>query len=268
MQGPPELPPPPPLQPRGVAEILETAFELYRRYWVTLVKLVAIVVVPLTLLQSFVGDLVADQVRYDAAGRPYVDEGVASGLFGGGLLVGLAGVFIWWLLIGAIAWAIANILIGRQPDVSDCYRNGYRRVWSILLVAILTFLAFVVGLILLIIPGIFVLTRLSVGVPTVVVEQRKGTDALSRSWNLVKGFGWPVFGALLVSSLLAGIVGGILGAIGGDNWFVAGIFESIASIITMPFLALVVGLIYFDLRVRKEGFDVATLEREVQAAAA
>jgi hypothetical protein len=38
--------------------------------------------------------------------------------------------------------------------------------------------------------------------------------------------------------------------------------------VTTPFLSLVVGLIYFDLRVRKENLDVATLEREVQAAAA
>jgi hypothetical protein len=169
-------------------------------------------------------------------------------------------VFIGLLLTGAIAWAVARILVGREPDISDCYRNGYRRIWSILLVAVLSALAIGAGFILFVIPGFIVLTRLSVAIPAVVIEQRKGTDALGRSWNLVKGFGWPVFGA--------GIVNGILTAIGGDNWFVSGIFAAIGSIITTPFTALVVGLIYFDLRVRKENLDVATLEREVQAAAA
>jgi hypothetical protein len=255
MQGSPELPPPPPMQPRSVADILETAFDLYRRHWVTLVQIVAYLIVPLTLLQYLIGDLLEGE-----------DEG--SGVIAGSLLLVFASVFIGLLLTGAIAWAVARILVGREPDISDCYRNGYRRIWSILLVAVLSALAIGAGFILLIIPGFIVLTRLSVAIPAVVIEQRKGTDALGRSWNLVKGYGWPVFGALIVSWLIAGIVNGILTAIGGDNWFVSGIFAAIGSIITTPFTALVVGLIYFDLRVRKENLDVATLEREVQAAAA
>ena len=255
MQGSPELPPPPPMQPRSVADILETAFDLYRRHWVTLVQIVAYLIVPLTLLQYLIGDLLEGE-----------DEG--SGVIAGSLLLVFASVFIGLLLTGAIAWAVARILIGREPDISDCYRNGYRRIWSILLVAVLSALAIGAGFILFVIPGFIVLTRLSVAIPAVVIEQRKGTDALGRSWNLVKGYGWPVFGALIVSWLIAGIVNGILTAIGGDNWFVSGIFAAIGSIITTPFTALVVGLIYFDLRVRKENLDVATLEREVQAAAA
>lgn len=268
MQGSPELPPPPPLQTRSVADILETAFDLYRRHWVTLVKLVALLIIPLTLIQYLLGDLLADQVTVDASGRPTIDEGLASGFIGGTLLLTFATAFIGLLLTGAIAWAVATILIGREPDMADSYRNGYRRIWSILLVSILSALAIGVGFILFVIPGLFVLTRLSAAIPAVVIEQRKGTDALGRSWNLVKGYGWPVFGALIVSWLIAGIVNGIFASIGGDNWIVGGIFASIGSIITMPFTALVVGLIYFDLRVRKENLDVATLEREVQAAAA
>ena len=255
MQGSPELPPPPPMQPRSVADILETAFDLYRRHWVTLVQIVAYLIVPLTLLQYLIGDLLEGE-----------DEG--SGVIAGSLLLVFASVFIGLLLTGAIAWAVARILVGREPDISDCYRNGYRRIWSILLVAVLSALAIGAGFILFVIPGFIVLTRLSVAIPAVVIEQRKGTDALGRSWTLVKGYGWPVFGALIVSWLIAGIVNGILTAIGGDNWFVSGIFAAIGSIITTPFTALVVGLIYFDLRVRKENLDVATLEREVQAAAA
>jgi hypothetical protein len=259
MQGSPELPPPPSLQPRSVADILETAFDLYKRHWVTLVQVVAYLVIPLTLLQYLIGDMLEGE-----------DEG--SGLIAGSLLLLIATMFIWLLLIGAIAWAVATILIGREPDISDCYRNGYRRIWSILLVWVLSALAILAGWILLIIPGLIVMTRLSSAIPAVVIEQRKGTDALGRSWNLVKGYGWPVFGALAVSLLIAVIVSGIVTqvgiAIGGDNWFVSGIFASIGSIITMPYTALVVGLIYFDLRVRKENLDVATLEREVQAAAA
>jgi hypothetical protein len=266
MQGSPELPPPPPMQPRSVADILETAFDLYKRHWVTLVQLVAYLIVPLTLVQSLIGALLEGETVIED-GRRVIDEG-AAGLLGGAFIVWLAGIFIQLLLIGAMTWAVANILIGREPDISDSYRNGYKRVWSILLVALLSLLAFLAGLVLLIIPGAIVLTRLCVAVPAVVVEQRKGTDALSRSWNLVKGFGWPVFGALIVTLVIAGIINTILTRIAGDSWFALWILSSIGSVVTTPFLSLVVGLIYFDLRVRKENLDVATLEREVQAAAA
>jgi hypothetical protein len=256
-QGSSGLPAPPPLKTRSVGEILESAFELYRRYWGKLVTLVAIVVVPLTLLQYLLVELFSE----DSNGE--VDAATAWQ----GAFLAIASIFISLLLTGAIAWAVATILIGREPDISDCYRNGYRRIWSILLVSLLSGLAIALGLIAFVIPGLFLLTRFSASIPAVVIERRKGTDALSRSWELVKGYGWHVFGALVVTWLLTGIVNGILTSLGGSNWLVRGILGTIASILTMPYTALVVGLLYFDLRVRKENLDVPTLEREVQAAA-
>jgi hypothetical protein len=264
MQGP-QLPPPPPLQPRSVADILETAFNLYRRHWVTLMELVAILVVPLTFLQFLVADAFSEKVVIGPDGQPTIDEGLGAGLIGGGVIVGLLSILINLILLGAIAWAVATILVGREPDLAESYRFGYRRIWSILLVAILSGLAIFGGLILLIIPGVIILVRLFASIPTVVVEGRRGTDALGRSWNLVKGYSWPVFGALLVSWLLAWIVNTLLTSAGGDSWVAGWILGSIASIITMPFTTLVVGLLYFDLRVRKENLDVATLDRELQA---
>jgi hypothetical protein len=76
-----------------------------------------------------------------------------------------------------------------------------------------------------------------------------------------------VFGAILVTGLLTGIVNGILTAPFGAGWFARAIAAAIGSVVTTPFTALVVGLLYFDLRVRKEQLDVPTLERELQASA-
>jgi hypothetical protein len=268
MQGSPELPPPPPMQPRSVADILETAFDLYRRHWVTLVQLVAIVVVPLTFLQFLLADAFSESVVIGPDGQPTIDEGLGAGLIGSSVVVGFVSLLINMLLTGAIAWAVATILVGREPNLAESYRFGYRRIWSILLVTVLSGLAVLAGLILFVIPGIFVFVRLFASVPAVVVEGRRGTDALSRSWNLVKGYGWPVFGALAVTLLLSWIVTVILSIPAGDSFLAGWIFGSIASIVTMPYMTLVIGLLYFDLRVRKEQLDVATLDRELQAAAA
>jgi hypothetical protein len=264
MQGPIDLPPPPPLRPRSVGEILEAAFSLYAKYWKPLLQIVAIVVVPLTLVQYFLGDVVAGSVTRDAAGHIVSTNGSA---LTASALTGVLTLLIQQILIGAVAWAVAMVLIGRTPDAGASYRFGYRRLWSILLVGILFALAVFVGFIALIIPGIIIAVRFSVAIPALVVEGKRGTEALGRSWNLVRGRSWSVFGAFIVVGFLTGIVSGILTALGGNSWFLTGVFAAIAACITTPFTGLVIGLIYFDLRVRKEQLDLPTLEREVQAAA-
>ena len=53
----------------------------------------------------------------------------------------------------------------------------------------------------------------------------------------------------------------------GDNWAARSIGASIASILTMPYMALVGVLIYLDLRVRKEQYSAAELERDLATTA-
>jgi hypothetical protein len=264
MQGPIELPPPPPLRPRTVGEILEAAFSLYGKHWKSLLQIVAIVIVPLTLLQYLLGDIVAGSVTRDATGRIVATNGSA---LAASTLTSLLTLVIQQILIGAVAWAVAMVLIGRVPDARASYRFGYRRLWSILLVGILFVLAVFAGLIALVIPGIIIAVRFSVAIPALVVEGKRGTEALGRSWNLVRGRSWSVFGAFIVVGFLTGIVSGVLTAIGGGNWFVTGLLAAVAGCITTPFTGLVIGLIYFDLRVRKEQLDLPTLERELETAA-
>jgi hypothetical protein len=268
MQGPVDLPPPPPLRSRSVGEILEAAFGLYARHWTSLIQIVAIVVIPLSLIQSWLSDAVTNETLVRQANGEVVLREGSGGVLAGGVLTVLVTLVVQQIVIGALAWAVATVLVGREPDVGECYRFGYRRLWSVLLVSILFGLAVLAGLIVLIIPGIIIAVRLSVSIPALVVERKRGTEALGRSWDLVRGYSWPVFGAFVVVLFLTGIVNGLFTAIGGDNWFVAGLFGGIGSSITTPFTGLVIGLIYFDLRVRKEQLDVARLESELRTAAA
>ena len=71
----------------------------------------------------------------------------------------------------------------------------------------------------------------------VVIENRRGTDAMKRSWNLAKENFWHVLGVIIVAAIITGIVGSILRSLGGDNWFGAWIFSAIAQILTAPFSA-------------------------------
>jgi hypothetical protein len=125
-----------------------------------------------------------------------------------------------------------------------------------------------VGFILLFIPGLIFLVFLSVAVPAFIIERLGATASMGRSWKLVSGNWWHTFGVILVAAILAGIVNGILTAIGGNSFFGAWIFSSIAQIITAPFVALVNVLLYIDLRARHEGLTAERLGSELDSAQA
>ncbi len=180
------------------------------------------------------------------------------------ILIGAAiGVIIWAILQAAMLRGAAQATIGDPVDVEASYRWGLNRFGSVLLVAFLVGIVVGVGFILLVIPGIIFLVFLSVSEPALIVENRRGTDAMSRSWNLVRGHFWHALVVILVAAIITGIVQGILTAIGGDNWFVRWIFTAIAQIITAPFTALVTVLLYLDLRARKEALTAERLRTEL-----
>ena len=172
------------------------------------------------------------------------------------------------MLQAAILRAAAQATIGDPVDPQESYRFGFRRLGSVILVSVLVGLAVIGGLILLVIPGLIFLFFLSVSVPVLIVENRRGTDAMGRSWNLVKGHFWHVVGVLVVAGLITGVISSIIGAIGGNVWVVRWIFSAIGAIITAPFTSLVSVLLYLDLRSRSEALTADTLRAELAAAGA
>lgn len=274
--GPTPPPPPPPpmmegpqgaIPPKDLGEILSQAFNVYKANAPKLVVIVAIVVVPLTFVSTLITQVVLDPGtdRIVVLGET-VDVPAARGLFDAlfvGALALAISVVIWALLEAAIVRAAAQATLGDPIDVEASYRWGFRRIGSVILVALLVGLAVLGGLILLVIPGLIFAVMLSVAIPALIVEDRRGTDAMGRSWNLVRGHFWHVVGVIVVAGLIAGIVSGIIGALGGDAWFLRWVFTSIGTIVTAPFTALVAVLLYVDLRARSEALSAATLRTEV-----
>jgi hypothetical protein len=188
-------------RPRGVGEILAHAFALYRLHWRNLTITVALIVVPLAVIQVLFIDLVVDEAFGETVLRGDVEvvDASAAGVVAAGIVTAIATVLMWAIVTGAITRAAAGTFLGRDLDVGESYRFGLARLGSILLVGLLTGLAIAGGFLLLVIPGFFVLTRLTCAMPALVIEDRRGSNALSRSWNLVAGHGWPVFGTIIVA---------------------------------------------------------------------
>jgi hypothetical protein len=146
---------------------------------------------------------------------------------------------------------------------------GFARLGPILVVSILVGLATLAGLIVLIIPGIYIGVRLAVSTQALVVEGKRGTQAMRRSWDLIGGHWWHAAFTVLLAGLLTEVVNAIISApFGASAWVAQAVAAAVATTVTLPYGALVGVLLYLDLRARKERLDLDTLNTDLQTSAA
>jgi hypothetical protein len=255
------------LAPRGIGQLLRTAFQLYQRHWRTLMAIAAVVVVPLTLLQYGIGHW------FRSHGQQLHNPAAASTSFwavaSASLLAALVGLLLYQVLTGAITRTIATEVTGQDLGLEESYRFGLARLAPILIVSILVGLATLLGLIVFVIPGIYLGVRLAVSIQALVVEDKRGSQAMGRSWELVGGHWWHAALTLLVAGLITGVVNAVITTpFGAGAWFLQGIAAAVATIVTLPYGALVGVLLYLDLRARKERLDLDTLKANLQASTA
>lgn len=273
---PPPPPPPPPsaggggtLPARGLGDILSAAFDVYKANAAKLIGIVAIVVVPLSLIGALLTKL-AFKANCSTVSNGFADVKICEprsfAVVWFAAVFGIALAFIMSFVVqAAIARAAGEATVGDPVDANESYRWGFRHLGNVLWISILSFLAILGGLILFIIPGIIIAIFLTVVIPALLFENKRGAEALGRSWNLVKGHFWHVLGVIIVTGIITGIVSGIFNALGGSNWFLYWIMDSIGRIITVPFSALVSVILYLDLRARSEALTGDQVRQELAA---
>jgi hypothetical protein len=284
-----------PMRPMRVAETVDAAVALCRANFKAFAAIVAFVTVPLEFLQQLF-------TRGAYAGFPMVTEASqnigppSSAVVIAVAILSIAGVLVVRpFLTAAMIRAISAAYLGEPVNVGEVYRFALRRFRSILWVLLLQILALAgagIGLVLLATVfarvDVVVLTvlvmigavaliavlyvRWVLATAAVVVEDARGTKALGRSWELTRSGFWRLVGTLLLASLLASIVGGILdvvptviGAIVPAGWLLRAAGGVLSAIVTTPFVTAVTVLLYFDARVRREGLDISLMLREIVA---
>jgi hypothetical protein len=115
--------------------------------------------------------------------------------------------------------------------------------------SILAGIAITIGLILLIVPGLYLITIWAVIVPVIVLEQSGAMASFGRSQQLVRGRGWHVFGTLVLVYIILLAVSLILGLIFSalPDVLGRGLSSVISGTLIAPYLALVVTLVYYRL---------------------
>lgn len=126
------------------------------------------------------------------------------------------------------------------------------------------------GLLVAVVLSIWFSTMFSLVTPVVVLERERPAAALARSWRLVRRSFWRVFGILLLATIIVAVASAILqipftfvsAVFGGAAGFSAGTVIAVigtiaAGTVTRPISAAVTVLLYVDMRMRKEGLDLA-----------
>jgi hypothetical protein len=255
----------PVLRPLGVGEILDTALAVYRRNAFALWRLVAVVI---SLPAALNGALaVAERQVRNSNGSS------------GSLAILQFLVLVITLIASSLATAVAFRLVadtylGRAIDPGASLRFGLRRVLSVLWMSLLIGVLVVVGGIFLLVPGIYLYVAWSVAVPALLGEKLGILAAMRRSRALVRGRFWPCAGVVFLALLLAGIMAAVIGLVvaaiassSGNNavlFLDQGASSLIADTLVLPFQVAVTTVLYIDLRVRKEGFDVQLLTHSLE----
>jgi hypothetical protein len=186
-------------------------------------------------------------------------------------VVVILSVVAYLLSQGGTILAVTDIYLGRATSIAHALRSVWGELGSLLGVLLLNALAIFGATLLLIVPGIYVFCRLLVCVPAALVENRGPRDSLSRSWALTKDAAGRSFVIIVLYSILAIALSIVfvypftgLAAVAGPRnpemmrfWLLlANVGSTVVSSLVSPFLLIATSVFYFDLRVRKEAFDL------------
>jgi hypothetical protein len=225
----------PALRARSVGEILDLAFQLYRSRWRQMATATGILVLPLLALEAV--------VPVDALD----------------LLEALSNLF--FLAASAAVVVIASgAYLGREVSAGEAVRAAGRRFISVWGSAIMQGILIGLGLILFIIPGIIALAMTFAMQQAVMIEGNTTSDAFERSRSLASDH----YRQILLTSVLTYVIVifammgfGMVIELGVSNVRLSILLTNVALIAVNPLAAVVSTVLYYDLRIRKEAFDVA-----------
>ncbi|HVD66897.1 MAG TPA: hypothetical protein VNB65_08385 [Gaiellaceae bacterium] len=211
-------------------DVIGKAWESYRAHWRHLLPIAFVVYALISLLILLLGALL--------------------GWFGAALgsLIGLAGIF--WLQ-GALVVAIDDVRDGRADlSIGETLDRVRPRLSTLALAGLLAGVAIGLGLVLLIVPGLFLLTIWLVIVPAIMLEGCGVSAAFARSQELVRGYGWSVFGviALTVLIYLGVVIASGLVRDAFDSVWASVVINIAVQTVTAPFIALAWTTTYYQLR--------------------
>jgi hypothetical protein len=265
------------LRPLDIGDVLDETFKVYRRQFVALITVMGIVVIPTALitvppalLMGISGENLARRMQETGGIATFITAFVA--IFILAIVASLAHL----VAAGAATLVASDAILGRPVSVANAYRQAIGRFGSFFLVSLSVGIP--VGLLFITCLGIpfavFVGVGWSLVYPAIMLEGLGAWAAMGRSWELVDGHRWRLLACLilmgLIVYLLVSIPAGLFGFLSGIIAVAAGgsptmlmlaqignaIFQVVGQTLFGAIGFVTATLLYYDLRIRKEAFDL------------
>jgi hypothetical protein len=235
-------------RPREVGALLGDAWRLYRGRFLTFWLIALAVIVPVDLIVSGLG---LEQLFKGYDPSPPLEET--------GIEIGVSYLVTAPLIAAMTTYAVLAADRGELRGAAAPITAGLEAFTPLFGAILLAGAGIVLGLFAFILPAFYLLIRWYFVPQAVVVDGRRGTEALSRSGELVKSSWWRCLGVILLAAIASFLpaqliqIPALAAADSADSAALALLGGMLARTLTAPFVAIVAVLLYFDLRARKEG---------------
>ena len=237
------------LRPLDLVGLLDEMFDLYRKNFLLFAGIAGVVYLPVYV------------IIYSSL------AGVYAGGIAGVLMIPLS-----FTATAAATWAVSQTYIGKPTTILGAYQAIIRRILPFAGTMIVASLIISAGFLLLVIPGIIFSFWYAFISEVFIIEGKASSEARRRSRQLAAGQWGRIFSLGLIAGLLTVIVNAILtspvqaltiAGQGEPTGALYGLASGLASTLTMPIQIIAFVLLYYDVRVRKEGFDIEMLAQSM-----
>lgn len=241
------------LRPLSFGEILDGSFAIFRRAFGTLMTIL-IVCEGLPIVLFVYTSLAIGQGNFTPENLILLALAV--------LLLSLGGL----LAAGAIVFVISESYLGREVGAGDALGFAVSKMGRLFVAGLAKYVIIIAAMFLLFFPAVIVACGYAVVTQIVVLEEISATGALGRSWELTKGHKWKALGLGVIIYILISIPGmatDVLALMLSDLEVLLTVVGQVIGFALYPIIACAFTLFYYDLRVRKEAFDLEHLSRQL-----
>ena len=221
----------------SIGAVLDETWTLFTRFFLRFFAIAVVVFVTVNLLYGLVDAAISSD-----------DTGAALALAILALVTVVIGMT--WLQ-GAFVYAVQDARDGSfDSSMSQVFSRVSSSIAPLIGASLLAGLGIAIGILLLVVPGLVLLTIWAVIAPVIVIERRRAVESFGRSRELVRGHGWTVFGIVVITGLLSGVASTLLQAAFSflPRFLEIVIGGTIAQAVVAPFSAIAIAITYFRLR--------------------
>jgi hypothetical protein len=260
-------------RPRSASEIVDGTFRLYREHFVSFLTLSTLLYLP----------FIVAMIPMLRAMQRMAEDPMA--IFGAMWPVMLISIFWYPIMWGAMTVAASERYLGRDIDAGEAVKRAFGKFGTLLGSMLIKWFVIIFGFFL-IIPGFYFIARFFAVPATVMFENNGVGGALGRSGQLSVGhkgrilgtlaLAWLILFAILIAfSMVMGIVIGVATVrSGGDaaanptSSMLMQLPGTIAYILALPVIVITETLLYYDARIRHEGYDIELMNMRLEEAGA